>query len=396
MAKLIVLFVIAFVDTVGAALVVPILPFYATRYGASAFLVGLLVSAFSVAQLVSAPTWGRFSDRHGRRPVILLGLVISALAYVVFAFAGSWQLLLLSRLVQGVGGGTIGVVTAYVADASPPEQRTKSIGWLTTVTSLGWLSGAGLGSLLIALAGPKAPGLFTAGFSLLVAGFAARFLVESRGMRASGTFGAVQRVRTGREAVRHVIEKWHEPAPRLIWIYAIAIGAFYGTAAVMPLLLEERIGITEKTIGYIVMYFAGMGVIVRAGILGRMVDWLGEPRLARLGIVLLAIGLGIASVGRSYAVLFTSFTLMPIGTAFLFPCITGLLSQLVPSAERGLYLGVQQTFGGVARVAFPIVAGALMDRFGRGTPFMLSAVMVLATLPLAMKLQMSVRQAPAA
>src|SRR5438445_6447140 len=109
MTKLIVLFVVAFVDTVGAALVVPILPFYAVRYGASALLVGLLVSAFSVAQLISAPTWGRFSDRHGRRPVILGGLIVSALSYIVFAFARSWQLLLFSRLVQGVGGGTIGV-----------------------------------------------------------------------------------------------------------------------------------------------------------------------------------------------------------------------------------------------------------------------------------------------
>ena len=387
MTKLIVLFVIAFVDTVGAALVVPILPFYATRYGASALLVGLLVSAFSVAQLISAPSWGRLSDRYGRRPSILFGLLVSALAYVVFAFAHSWQMLLLSRLVQGLGGGTIGVVTAYVADASPPDKRTKSIGWLTTVTSLGWLSGSALGSVLVAVGGEHAPGLFTAGFSALVAAFAYRFLAESKGMRQSGTFATAAKVRTGREAIRHVIERWHEPAPRLIWIYALGIGAFYGSAAVMPLLLQERLGITEKTIGYIVMYFAGMGVIVRAGILGRMVDWLGEPRLARVGIGVLAVGLAMMALGHGYPVLFTSFTLMPLGTAFLFPCVSGLLSQLVPSAERGLYLGVQQTFGGVARVAFPILAGALMDRFSRGTPFLIAAVLVLLTLPLTGRLK---------
>ncbi|MFI5214087.1 MAG: MFS transporter, partial [Gemmatimonadales bacterium] len=241
MTKLIVLFVVAFVDTVGASLVVPILPFYATRYGANALLVGLLISAFSVTQLISAPSWGRLSDRYGRRPSILFGLIISALAYVVFAFAGSWQMLLLSRLVQGVGGGTIGVVTAYVADASPPEKRTKSIGWLTTVTSLGWLSGAALGSFLVAIGGPKAPGLFTAGFSLIVAAFAFRFLAESKGMRPSGTHAVPTKVRTGREAILHVITRWQEPAPRLIWIYALGIAAFYGNAAVMPLLLQERL-----------------------------------------------------------------------------------------------------------------------------------------------------------
>lgn len=394
MTKLMVLFLIAFVDTVGASLVVPLIPFYGVHYGANALLVGLLISAFSVTQLISAPSWGRLSDRYGRRPSILFGLIVSALAYVVFAFAGSWQMLLLSRLVQGVGGGTIGVVTAYVADASPPEKRTKSIGWLTTVTSLGWLSGAALGSFLVAIGGPKAPGLFTAGFSLIVAAFAYRFLAESKGMRPSGTHAAATKVRTGREAIMYVFSRWREPAPRLIWIYALSIGAFYGSAAVMPLLLQERLGITEKTIGYIVMYFSGMGVIVRAGILGRMVDWLGEPRLARLGIGILAVGLATMALGRSLPVQVMSWTLMPLGTAFLFPSVSGLLSQLVPSAERGLYMGVQQTFGGVARVAFPILAGALMVKFNRGTPFLVGAVLVLATLPLTAGLQ-PVKHAPA-
>jgi len=382
-ARLVVLFVVAFVDTVGAALVVPILPFYATRYGAGALMVGIMISAFSVAQLACAPAWGRLSDRYGRRPAIIAGLVISAVSYVVFAFAQSVPLLLLSRVVQGLAGGTISVVSAYVADASPPEQRTKALGWLTTVTSLGWLSGSALGSLLVTIGGERAPGLFTAGLALVVAVFSTRYLKESRGMRASGTWPAGVKPRTGREAITQVLRRWHEPAPRLIWIYAVGIGGFYGTAAVMPLLLADRLGITERTIGYVVMYFAGLGVVIRAGILGRMVDWLGEIRLARVGILLLASGLVLASVARSHLLLYTSFTLMPIGTAFLFPCVSGLLSQVVAGHERGLYLGVQQTFGGISRVAFPVFAGLLMDSLGLGVPFLVAGLMVLATLPLA-------------
>ena len=264
MARLIALFVIAFVDTVGAALVVPILPFYATRYGATAALVGVLVSSFSVAQLLSAPAWGRLSDRLGRRPAILAGLLVSAAAYVVFAFANSVPLLLLSRLIQGLGGGTIGVVQAYVADASPPEQRTKAIGWLTTVTSLGWLSGSALGSVLVTLGGEHAPGLFTAAFSLVVAVFAWRFLAETRGLRPSGAHPVAVKPRSGGEAIRHVIARWHEPAPRLIWIYAIAIGCFYGTAAVMPLLFQERLGVTEHTIKFhLAAIFGKLGASTR-------------------------------------------------------------------------------------------------------------------------------------
>jgi MFS family permease len=387
--RLVVLFTIAFVDTVGAAMVVPILPFYAVRYGASAFLVGLLVSAFSIAQLLSAPAWGRVSDRVGRRPALVAGLIISAIAYLVFALAGSVWLLLLSRLVQGLGGGTIGVVQAYVADASPPEERTRSIGWLTTVTSLGWLSGSALGSILVGVGGERAPGLFTAGLSLVVGLLAAGYLAEPTPALSSSSQPVMVKPRTGLQAIRHVIARWHEPAPRLIWIYALTIGAFYGTVAVLPLLVEERLGVTEKTIGYIVMYFAGIGVVVRAGILGRMVAWLGEVRLARLGMVSLAAGLGLAAVGQGYPALFTSFTLMPVGTAFLFPSVTGLLSRIVARRERGVFLGVQQTFGGVGRVAFPLLAGFMMDRYGGGSPFALAGILVLATLPLTVTLNLA-------
>jgi MFS family permease len=124
-------------------------------------------------------------------------------------------------------------------------------------------------------------------------------------------------------------------------------------------------------------------VVVRSLLLGRMVDLLGEARLSRLGLVLLAAGLGCTGLASHGAVLLLGFTLMPLGTAFLFPCVTGLLSQVVPSNERGLYMGVQHTFGGLSRVVFPIAAGLLMDRFGVGVPFWIAGVLVLATLPFA-------------
>jgi MFS family permease len=182
--------------------------------------------------------------------------------------------------------------------------------------------------------------------------------------------------------VARVVSHWHEPAARLIWIYAVAIGAFYGTVQTVPLLLEERLGVTARTVGYFIMYLGGMGVVVRAVLLGRLVDRLGEPRVSRLGAWLLAIGLILTGVPSGGWVLLLAFTLMPVGTGLLFPCITGLLSRVVPQGERGLYMGVQHTFGGVSRVAFPIVAGLLMDRFSVGVPFWISGLLVVATIPL--------------
>ena len=361
-------------------MIVPLLPYYATEFGAGAATVGLLISAFSIAQLAMAPLWGRLSDGYGRRPAILAGLLITAAAYILFAFAQSVPALLLTRVVQGVGGGTIGVVQAYVADVSSPEQRTKSLGWLSAITSLGAVAGPAFGSLMVSLGGQEFVGFGAAGLAALVALFAWRFLSESHRAPTSG--GRAGRPTTGRAAIAHVLSRWHEPAPRLIWIYAVGIGAFYGTIQIVPLLLSDRLGVTERTIGYFVMYLGGMGVVVRALVLGRAVDRLGEARLARLGIVILAAGLGATGLSRGSAWLAAGFTLMPLGTAFLFPCVTGLLSRVVPGPERGLYMGVQHTFGGVSRVAFPIAAGLLMDRFGVGVPFWLAGVLVLATLPL--------------
>jgi multidrug resistance protein len=375
--KLTVLMITAFVDMLGLAMVIPLLPFYATKLGASATIVGVLIAAFSIAQLASAPLWGRFSDRYGRRPALLAGLLVSAVAYVIFAYAATLWLLLLSRVVQGLGGGTIGVVQAYVADASDPNDRAKSLGWLSAATSFGAVVGPAIGSALIHW-GRHAPGIASAIFCVLVSVFAGIYLRESRQeMTATGEHAVKQ---TSAGAVWSVIARPKEPAQRLIWIYAIAIGAFYGTAPTLPLLLADRLPITEGNVGYFVMYLGGMGVVVRAGILGKMIEWLGEARLTRLGLVLLALGLASVAAVHSYLTLLVALTLMPLGTAFVFPCVTAMLSRVVPNRHRGLYMGVQHTFGGVSRVVFPLAAGVAMDHLGLGVPFVLAGVLVLATL----------------
>jgi MFS family permease len=392
MTGLLVLFVTAFVDMVGLTMIVPLLPYYATDFGASAGVVGLLVSAFSVAQLLAAPGWGRFSDRYGRRPAILTGLLITAVAYVLFGVAGSVPALFLARIVQGIGGGTIGVVQAYVADVAEPAQRTKSLGWLSAITSLGAVAGPAMGSLMVGLGGQRMVGYGAAILAVLVALFAWVFLRESKRLP---TTGAAPTVATGRSAIAQVLSRRGEPAPRLIWLYAIAIGAFYGTIQTSPLLLHARLDVTEQTVGYFVMYLGGMGVVVRSAILGRAVDRLGEARLTRLGILCLSAGLALTGAAHSYPVLLTGFTLMPLGTAFIFPCLTGLLSRAVPSRERGLYMGVQHLFGGVSRVAFPVAAGLLMDRFDVGVPFWIAGLLVLAGLPLTRRIGAEMLPSPA-
>ncbi len=379
MGKLIVLMFVAFVDMVGSSMILPLVPYYATRMGAGGFMIGLIIASFSLAQLISAPVWGRLSDRYGRRPAILLGLLVSSVAYVVFAYAGTLVMLLASRFVQGFGAGTVGVLQAYVADAMHEEERAKSLGWLSAATSFGVVIGPAFGSFLTSAVGHAAPGLAAAVLCVAISIFAWRYLRESS-VHAPDAPRLSLAPRAGRAALARVISHSGEPAPRLIWIYAVSIGAFYGTGQLMPLILADRFGITEKTVGWFFMYFGLMGVLIRAFLLGPVVRWFREPRVARIGVVVLAAGLCLAGFATSYVTLFASFTLMPLGTAFLFPCVTALLSRVVPASERGLQMGVQQTYGGVSRVIFPIVAGALIARFGPGVPFIVAGVLVLATL----------------
>lgn len=347
-------------------------------------VVSILIMMFSVAQLVSAPFWGRVSDRYGRRPALLIGLGASAVAYVIFAYANSLELLFLVRIVQGAGGGTVGVVQAYVADATRPQDRAKALGWLSAATNLGVAIGPVIGSWSLGL-GRHTPGLAAAGISVVNMLFAYHYVTESHDAAAVKASG--KKVTRSREAVRRVVSHSAEPPSRLIWIYGITMGAFQGMNSVLALFLNAQFAVTEHTIGYFFMYVGAISFFVRAFILGRMVDFFGEPRLSRIGMVLLAIGLGTMPLAPSIPVLAISVALVPLGTAFTFPCVTGLLSQVVPQHERGLYMGVQQTFGGAARVVAPLYAGFAFDHFGHGVPFFTGGIVVLLTILLGLDME---------
>src|SRR5687767_10758239 len=401
-AKLFILMATAFIDMVGLLMIIPLLPFYVKTLGGSGveilgmhfgigIISGFIIAAFTVAQLLSAPMWGRFSDRVGRRPALLIALGASAIAYLIFGFAESLLLLFISRIVQGAGGGTVGVIQAYVADSTDPKDRARALGWLSSATNLGVALGPVLGSFAITLGkrdllpgagtlqmGHAAPGIMAAALCVLNMVFVARYLNESRDFTEQAP--ADEPRRTSRQAIWRVISHSSEPASRLIWIYAIAIGAFQGSFSVLALFLNARFQVTEQTIGYFFMYVGSISVFTRVLLLGRMVDWLGEAKLSRLGLVLLATGVLGMPLARNLWMLGIAVALIPLGTAFTFPCVTALLSLVIASRERGLYMGMQQTYGGVARIIAPLFFGWSFDSLGVSSPYFFSATFILATL----------------
>lgn len=413
--KLLTLMATAFIDMVGLLMIIPLLPFYVKSLGGDGanflgthfgigFITALIIAAYTVAQLLSAPLWGKFSDRVGRRPTLIIALTAAGIAYLIFGFADSLILLLLSRVVQGAGGGTVGVIQAYVADTTAPKDRARALGWLSATTNLGVALGPVLGSLAIAVGkrdlipgpvtlelGHAAPGVFAAALCLINIIFAAKFLTESRNASDHVLLEGEVR-RSSREAIWRVLSHSGETSSRLIWIYAIAMGAYQGSFSVLALFLNDRFQVTEHTIGYFFMYIGSISVFTRVLLLGRMVDWLGEVKLSRLGLLLLAAGvLGMPLAGNLW-MLGIAVALIPLGTAFTFPCVTALLSRVISPRERGLYMGMQQTYGGVSRAIAPLFFGWAFDHLGVSSPYFFASAFIVATLFLSPQITEIVQQ----
>ncbi|MEM7582125.1 MAG: MFS transporter [Acidobacteriota bacterium] len=378
------LMVTAFVDMIGFALLLPLMPLYAKRFGADAFTVGLLMASFALAQMLAAPFWGRLSDRYGRRPMILASLTLSAVAFLIFAFADTVAMLLLCRMLQGAGGGNMSVVNAYVSDAVGPEERAKALGWITACTSAGVMIGPAIGSLAISAGlGPASPGLIAAGLCSLNILSAWRWLPESSSAAARAEPRPKRRIR---QQISAVLRQPGVPAHSLVWIYAAGMMAFMAMNGILALYLAERFGINEGNIGWFYVIVGLVSVIMRALVLGLAVRRFGEVRVLRIGALLVGIGMLLGPLATSPLQFLGAALFIPTGTSLLFPSTTSLISRYADPREVGQTLGVQQAFGGMSRLLGPIWAGAVFQSIGPGVPFFIGGSLVLMTALFALRL----------
>jgi multidrug resistance protein len=385
MKRLAVLMAVCFVDMLGLMLVAPLMAFYALRLHASAWMVGPLIAAFAVAQLVSSPIWGKFSDRYGRRPAMLIGLGASAVAYVIFGLADVLWVLFASRVVQGLGGGTTGVAQAYVADTMAPAERAKALGWLSAATSAGVVIGPFIGSLAYNF-GTAAPGLVAAVLVLVNVAFAWKWLPEShvhRNLTHSPSGHQLPAGRPVKQALWEVVRHPGHPAHRVIWIYVVGMLALNVVIGVLALYLKDTFAVTEKTIGFFFPIFGIVGVVMRVSIVGWANARFGEVRTMQIGTAALALGLALMplpayllAMDAALAPFIVFLILVPVGTALLFPASTSLVSRRTERHELGLMMGAQQTFRGIMSIVGPVGATLAYDGFGHGVPFFLAAGVV--------------------
>lgn len=387
LAPVLVLIGTMLVDMIGFGIVLPLLPYYAVNFGASDWLVGPLVASFSVAQLIAAPVWGKISDAYGRRPMVLAGLAFSAASYVLFGLATTVLVLFLSRIVQGMAGGTVAVAQAYVADSTVPERRAQVLGWLSAATGAGFMIGPAIGSWAWRL-GHQAPGFVAAVLCLVNLLFGLRFLPEPASTRRGS-----ERLKV--PPLRDVLGvALQEPLVRMIGIYFLGLAAFTSVTAIFPLYLKARFGIDESTVGYVFVYVGAVSVLVRGVAVGPLVKRFGEPICSRVGATSLGLGLATGIIAYSYPLLAVTLTLIAAGTGMLFPPLAALISRSAGPEIQGSTLGVNQLFGGVARVIGPLAGAAIYDAFSTGIPFATASVGIVIAFLLALGLREAKSAAP--
>jgi MFS transporter, DHA1 family, tetracycline resistance protein len=372
--SLLVIFLTVFIDLIGFGIVMPLLPIYTKQFGAPGYLIGLIMASFSVMQFLFAPVWGSLSDRIGRRPVLLLSTAGSVIAYSMFAIASTKSgqaalgLILFSRIFAGLCGANISVATAYIADITPQEKRSRSMGLIGMAFGLGFVFGPAFGSFSARAWGNAGPGWAAAAVC------AANFLLALAVLRESrqpNSEPAVRRPRFNQWA--HTLRQ--PTVGFLVILYFLAVFCFASFETTFGLLLAP-LQYDQQHIGYFIT-FCGVVTALVQGVIGRLVKMFGERRLIGVSLVFAGIGLAILPFVKSLPGILFGLAVLALGSGINRPPTLGLISILTPPNEQGATLGVTQSAGSLARILAPLFAATLFD-FSPALPYMICAVIAAA------------------
>jgi DHA1 family tetracycline resistance protein-like MFS transporter len=371
-AKLSTVFVIVFIDLIGFGIVIPILPIYAEAFGPSAVELGLLMASFSAMQFIFAPILGRLSDRVGRRPVLLVSMVGSAVGYVMFGFAGSMAMLFASRIIDGISGGNISTAHAVIADITSPEDRAKGMGLLGAAFGLGFILGPAISGLLLQF-GTWLPGVAAAVASMIAFTMVLFFLPETLDPSAK------------REARRHPLnlaslrDAVSHPfiGACLVIVFLIIFGFANFETTFAQYATAER-GFTLKTVPWLFVYAGVLGALVQGGLIRRLAPLFGEVKLVIGGNVLSFVALLAIPLFPGRPALYTLLAVLALGQGLASPALSALVSKLVNPDEVGGVMGVYQGMSSLARVVAPFVAQLAYDRAGAWPLWIGAAAMLIA------------------
>ena len=381
---------IVFIDLIGFGMIIPILPLYAQRFQATEWQIGLLLASYSFMQFLASPVLGWFSDRYGRKPVLLCSLIGSATGYILMADATSLAMLFLARILAGVAGASVGTASAYIADITPPENRSKRIGLIGAAFGIGFVLGPAIGGLLSQWS-VIAPFWFAAVLSILNAVLMWIVLPEPD-RHAARQRGPVNLKQTFEEA-----GSWRLGIVTIT--YFIAIAGFAIVTVIYPQVSHRRFELNQSQISFIFVMFGLIGAAIQGGGIGRLVKRFGDVNLAIAGFAIMAISMMMMPLAGSVP-LFLLFTAgLAVGNSLSQPTVNAIASKGASAALQGRVLGIVQSAGSLGRVFGPVLAGFLLTgdhlrqnvQYGN-TPFLAGAIIMAIAFGLATTLR---RPAPA-
>lgn len=365
------------INRIGMSILFPILPFLVERFRSDAFTLGLLTASFAIAQFLATPAIGAISDRYGRRPVMLICVLGSAISYFMFGWAGALWVLFLSRIIDGITGGVAATAQAYIADTSKPGERSKNFGLTGVAFGLGFVLGPALGGALSGI-DITFPVFFAGSLALLNAILGYFTLPESLSVekRRSIHLKDLNPLNQITDLLRN------RKIRGFLWATFIFNFAFTGFTSIFVLFLNERLGWGPASAATVFVFIGVVSTIVQGGLIRKLLPIYGEAKLTVVGFVTLAIGLGLVAVIPNdsiwlYPTLYTSQALLSLGAGFLLPCLRGLISNRVSDREQGRTIANAQGIQSIAAILGPLWAGWTFDHLNIAAPFWLGTLLVL-------------------
>jgi MFS transporter, DHA1 family, tetracycline resistance protein len=378
---------IVFIDLIGFGMIIPILPLYAQRFQATEWQIGILLASYSFMQFLASPVLGWFSDRFGRKPVLLCSLVGSAVGYLLMANAASLAILFVARILAGVAGASVGTASAYIADITPPEDRSKRIGLIGAAFGIGFVLGPAIGGILSHFS-VIAPFWFAAILATLNAILMWIVLLEPE-RHATRQKGPLN--------LRNIFEQAGSWRLGVITVaYFIAIAGFAIVTVIYPQVSNRRFELNQSQISYIFVMMGLIGAAIQGGGIGRLAKRFGDVNLAITGFALMAASMMLMPFASSVPIFLVFSGGLAIGNSLSQPTVNAMASKGASAALQGRVLGVVQSAGSLGRVFGPVIAGFLLTsdhtrptaQYGN-TPFLVGGVIMAFAFGLATTLRRS-------
>ena len=367
------IFLVVFVDLLGFGILIPILPTFATHVlGVKEGAVGIAIAVYSLTQFIFNPLFGGLSDRHGRRNIILYCLLLNASGYVIFAFTHSYILLILSRIVGGIGGSSIGVAQAYISDVTTKEDRAKGMGLIGMAFGLGFVFGPIMGGILSKFS-YMATGFASASFSVIA--FSLSYFLLPESLKKNIALPHIKRKIFNVEGFRMLLD--NTPALLVIALFFVltfSVANIYGTFALLGSLQYH---FTDMQNGMVFGMIGIVSAIVQGGLIGRLTKKYSDNQLITVGSFLMATGLFLIPYAGNFTGIMVTTIILSLGTGTLQPILLSLISKVAPENEQGTVLSINQSFSALARVMGPLWGGFSFEYLGYKFPFITGALCTL-------------------